>query len=217
MTLFEQKLTQYAARFARDLSITAEHVGGMFGNFHVETGGFKHMQELNPTVAGSRGGYGWPQWTGPRRRAYEAWCTQTGRKLEDEETMYLYIIHELKYGDEQAALRYLKMTTTAKAAAETFCAKYERPGVPHMAKRIKYAEQALKYIQDNNLITKTEPKKAETATAGGIILGGAAAAAATSVEYWPYILIGGFFAMVIGLTLVRYIKLKKEQKNANVA
>lgn len=56
---------------SRDLGLTSYQAAGIVGNFSVETGGFRHQQELNPTVAGSRGGYGMAQWTGPRRRALE--------------------------------------------------------------------------------------------------------------------------------------------------
>lgn len=37
-----------------------------------ERGGFTLLQEQKPTVAGSKGSFGWYQWTGPRRRAYFA-------------------------------------------------------------------------------------------------------------------------------------------------
>ena len=40
---------------------------GWVGNWDVETGGFKQMQEQNP-ASGGYGGYGWGQWTGPRRQ-----------------------------------------------------------------------------------------------------------------------------------------------------
>ena len=58
------------ADLARDFNLTPAQAAGIAGNLAHETGGFKHMQEIQPMIPGSRGGYGFAQWTGPRRRAF---------------------------------------------------------------------------------------------------------------------------------------------------
>ncbi|MCG5029758.1 phage tail tip lysozyme, partial [[Ruminococcus] torques] len=67
-----------APRIMRDLLAEArfgfsrDDVAAIVGNLAHETLGFTKMQEMAPTVRGSRGGYGWAQWTGQRRVAFEA-------------------------------------------------------------------------------------------------------------------------------------------------
>src|SRR5258706_3609441 len=59
MTIFTDKAVRYIPRLQVDLGITREQACGIFGNLGTETGGFTALQEIKPTVAGSRGGYGW--------------------------------------------------------------------------------------------------------------------------------------------------------------
>jgi hypothetical protein len=131
LSLFTEKAIKYVPRLQKDLELTHVQACGLFGNSGTETGGFKHLQELKPVVAGSRGGYGWMQWTGPRRRAYEAWCRTNNLNPADDETNYRYLVHECKT-DEARSITQLRKTTTVEAAAETFMLLNLRPGVPHL-------------------------------------------------------------------------------------
>lgn len=135
----------YGARLQRDLALTREQVAGLLGNADVESAGFNTLQEMKPVVAGSRGGFGWMQWTGPRRRAYEAWGRATGADLSADETNYSYVVQEMK-GDEKAALAALRKAATVDQAATTVCTRYLRPGVPHLDRRIASARAALGYL-----------------------------------------------------------------------
>lgn len=146
MALFEDKCKKYIPRLTKDLSITREQASGIFGNLGTETGGFKHLQELNPVVAGSRGGFGWMQWTGPRRKAYEAWCKKNNLKPADDESNYQYLVYET-LNIETKSLIQLRKTTTPETAAETFCALNLRPGVPHMSSRKAYARRAYEAVK----------------------------------------------------------------------
>ena len=56
-------------RLMRDLGLTDLQAAGLLGNLGHESGGFRQLQEVAPAVAGSRGGWGLAQWTGPRRVA----------------------------------------------------------------------------------------------------------------------------------------------------
>lgn len=139
---FKAAVETYGARFMADLGLEAHQVAGIFGNFAVESDQFRALQEYNPTVKGSRGGWGWAQWTGPRRRQFEAWADKQGLKRDDPEGFYAYTLVELR-GPEAAALRALKQTRTVDAAAESFMRRYERPGVPHLDKRKALAREAM--------------------------------------------------------------------------
>ncbi|XKM41271.1 phage tail tip lysozyme [Rhizobium ruizarguesonis] len=53
---------------SRDFQLSPEQAAGVVGQLGQESAGFGTMQEVNPLVPGSRGGYGYAQWTGPRRK-----------------------------------------------------------------------------------------------------------------------------------------------------
>lgn len=78
---FRAKAPGIMAQLVRDFPITPEDAAAIVGNLGHESQGFTAMQEFKPVVAGSRGGWGWAQWTGPRRRAFEAYCARTGKTL----------------------------------------------------------------------------------------------------------------------------------------
>lgn len=124
-----------------DLDITLEQASGIFGNIGHETGGFKYMQEISPAIPGSKGGYGWMQWTGPRRRAFETWCKANNLKPFEDEANYRYLVHETKT-EEANSLRLLKLTKTVEAATETFMLKNLRPGIKHLNSRYRWARLA---------------------------------------------------------------------------
>src|SRR5262245_59223790 len=79
-----------------DLGFSKAGAAGMAGNLHWECNGFKTLQEIKPVVKGSRGGYGWAQWTGPRRRQYEAWCKSQKLDPASKEANYGFLKHELQ-------------------------------------------------------------------------------------------------------------------------
>lgn len=138
-TAFDNLCVRVIKDLMRDLDLTPEQAAGIVGNAGAESG-LKAIQEANPTSG--RGGFGWFQWTGPRRTAFEKWVKAQGFKQDSYEANYGFLLQELMTS-EKDALRRLKLTTTAKAAAETFEASYERAGVKAWPARVKFAERAL--------------------------------------------------------------------------
>lgn len=135
----------FGQRAAADLGLPQVAVAGLFGNGDVESDGFNARGEYKPIVAGSRGGLSWMQWTGPRRRAFEAWCAANGLDPYSDrgydEAAYRFMVHELQ-GAEASALRALRACTTVDQAATVVCTKYLRPGIPHLDKRLASARRA---------------------------------------------------------------------------
>jgi|SRR5437660_291655 len=167
MTVFTDKVTKYLPRLMNDLDIDRIQAAGIFGNIGTETGGFTAMQEKSPVVKGSRGGYGWLQWTGPRRIKYEAWAKSKGLDPALDETNYQYLVLETKT-DEAHSLVQLKKTSTLEASTETFMEQNLRPGVPNLKSRIGYAHQA---FDAASAVTKTDNKTATAIVIGTVAAG----------------------------------------------
>lgn len=112
------------------------------GNGGGESGGFTAFQEINPTVKGSAGGFGWFQWTGPRRRAFMAWCKKQGLDPKSDEANIGYCIVELK-GDEKHTIAAVAAANGLEAKVKAFERAFERAGKPNYAGRIRWAQRAL--------------------------------------------------------------------------
>lgn len=219
MTVFTDKCKVYIPRLMKDLNITKAQASGIFGNLGVETGGFTALQEKSPIIKGSKGGYGWMQWTGPRRRTYEAWCKAHNYNPALDETNYQYLVYETLH-DEYKSLVQLRKTTTVEAATETFMKQNLRPGVPHLDKRIEYAKKAFAAAQDQS------KSDAATTGAGAVIVatGGGAIAVHNQgwfdwATQWPYWVGGAGLAIAVTFLLVHLyhvgeqkISLKKGKK-----
>jgi len=142
MTKFERICQTYMPRLINDLGITVLDAAAVFGNGGHESGGFETLQESRPVVKGSRGGYGWFQWTGPRRRAFEAFCWVNGLKPWYDEANYRFLVAELM-GTEKQALKALAAARTLDSKTVAFEAAYERAGVKHYPSRKAWALKAL--------------------------------------------------------------------------
>lgn len=139
MATFEQKVALFSARLQRDVGIKGFQADAVFGNAGLESGGMTQMQEINPTAG--RGGLGWFQDTGPRRVAFEKWCTGKSLNPGDDEANYGFLVHELTT-TENVALEALKLTRSRDDAVRVFMERFERPGVPALDKRISWAKRA---------------------------------------------------------------------------
>lgn len=145
---FEARGGWVATHLAAELGLTIEQAAGIVGNPGYESGGFKELQELSPLVEGSRGGYGWSQWTGPRRRAFESWCA--GQRLDpaSDRANYGYILVELK-GDYAYCVNAVRREPTIERCVFVFGRLYEAPAgttathLPGYEERLGYARRAL--------------------------------------------------------------------------
>lgn len=142
------------AQLKRDLmatfGLTGIQAAGVVGNLDHESAGFKSLQEIKPLIAGSRGGYGYAQWTGPRRRAFEAWVQARGLDARSYAANWGFLKHELTNTEERRVLPRLRKARTVEDAARIFSGSSERgnsfdgflrPGIPHMASRIARAKR----------------------------------------------------------------------------
>lgn len=148
MTTPEQTFREIAPPFmdllledfpALDKLDAAAVFGGGAGH---ESNGFTQLQEVRPTVPGSRGGYGWFQWTGPRRKAYEAYCLRNGKDPAAAASNYAFLFVELK-GPEAGTIDALVNAPTLYAKVRAFDEAFERSGVPNYPSRNQWALIAL--------------------------------------------------------------------------
>jgi tail lysozyme len=165
-SLFKQLAPRMMRDLMRDFSPLADfQVAGAVGNGGGESGGFMQIQELKPTVNGSKGGLGFFQWTGMgtakkpgRRRAFEALLKKMDRPPNDYDANYEMLKIELK-GPEKATITALRKTKDVVEATKMFMVKFERPGIPHFEGRVKWSRMALAaYQAEEAKIAKDPPK-----------------------------------------------------------
>jgi hypothetical protein len=144
-THFRATAPAYMRKLVADFpSLDLQDAAAIFGNLGHESLGFTKLQEMSPTVKGSRGGYGWAQWTGPRRRAFEAWCKKHGKDPAADATNYAYLYLELKglEGSESGAVGKVSAAVGLEAKVQAFELAYLRAGVKHYDKRLAWARIA---------------------------------------------------------------------------
>ena len=111
------------------------HVADAFiVNFQDESGLNSGINEANPIVEGSRGGFGFYQLTGPRRTAYEAFAKKRGVRPSDEDAQLDWLMMELK-GSEKKAGNAIYKTSNTSDAAVAIVNQFLRPAKEHAVSR----------------------------------------------------------------------------------
>lgn len=140
---FDEIGSRLQSDLTKDLGLSAEQAAGVVGNLAHESGGFGSLQEIKPLVPGSRGGFGYAQWTGPRRKAFEEWSAANKLDPTSYEANYGFLKHELTNTPEGKVLDALRKAPDAATATEIFSSQFLRPGIPGMGSRHKWTERAL--------------------------------------------------------------------------
>ncbi len=143
---WEQLAPVYISRLSKDLDLTPQQAAGVIGQLGYESDGLQSINERNPAVPGSRGGFGWAQWTGPRRQAFESWASENKADLNDPETNYQFLLHELKDTPEGRVLDAVRGSDDAVSAGRAFTDGFLRPGVPAYANRDSWVQKALNLV-----------------------------------------------------------------------
>jgi hypothetical protein len=164
--------TKIAGRLVADLmselDLTREQALGLVGNLAHESAGFKTLQEVGG------GGFGYAQWTGPRRTEFKQFASARGLKPTSYEANRDFIVKELK-GKERAALRQIKSAKTAEQAATVAMKSYFRPGVPHLDRRIDYTNQFAASLQNsaidaiNRVAPTVPPRRPDSASQSSLL------------------------------------------------
>lgn len=165
MTNFETIAPRFMGRLMDDFDLTHDDAAAIVGNSAFECEGFDDLTEDKPLIPGSRGGYGYMMWTGPRRRAFEAWCKRKGWKGHEFEANYSFLFREL-IGPEGRVLAALRAVPGIEAKTETFMRVFLRPGIPHLEGRIYYAKRCLQMQPETNTAQADAPAAARPVPTG---------------------------------------------------
>lgn len=162
MEFFNKWVSIFIPRLMEDFDLDLLSSVAVFGNAGYESGGFKSLQEKKPVVPGSRGGYGIMQWTGPRRKDYEAYCKRNKLDPADMESNYKFLFLELK-GPEGKVLPKLRAAKSLEEKVSVFMKVFLRPGVLHLDQRVLWAKRAYEAYQDSNVVpvVPSTPEKPE--------------------------------------------------------
>jgi hypothetical protein len=142
--LFRAKAPRFMRQLMADFCFDKLDAAAVFGNAGHESAGFTSMQEIKP-VSG-RGGYGWFQWTGARRRAFEAYCAENDLEPASDAANYAWLFVELS-GAERKAVASVKNASGLRAKVEAFERAFERAGVKHYDSRERWARIALEAFE----------------------------------------------------------------------
>lgn len=173
------------AQFLLDKGYDDIHVAAIMGNMRAEAGGTPGNDFNTGAVEiGSGAGHGICQWTGSRwdgPGGLLEFAESQGKDWTDLQVQLDYLWTELQanwiggytvssasddppyptsvYGSK---LRF-EQATELEDAVEAFCYGFERPGIPHISRRIEYAEQYLEMMRSDGPSTDAQKRVVEAA------------------------------------------------------
>jgi hypothetical protein len=142
---------------SKDFQLSPEQAAGIVGQLGQESAGFGSLQEKNPVVPGSRGGFGYAQWTGPRRKQFEAYAQENGLDPTSYEANYGFLKNELANTPEGAVLGDLRNAPDAMTAGRVFTDKFLRPGIPNYDSRDAWTKRALAFAAAPTEVASLDP------------------------------------------------------------
>lgn len=133
-----QRATAVRDRLAADFNLSTDQAAGIVGNLQSESG-IQAVQEGAPTSG--RGGYGWAQWTGPRRDAFEKWAADNKLDPKSDEANYGFLQQELQSKQYAGTLDRIRQSGSAGQSAQIFENEYERPAPGSTGRRMAFASE----------------------------------------------------------------------------
>lgn len=167
---FSKKAPAIMNLLMADFGLTDIQAAAILGNLGHESAGLTAFQEINP-IGGGRGGYGWAQWTGPRRKEFEAYCARNHLDPKSDKANYGWLFTELS-GPYASAITATKKANSIKAAVRAFENYYEKAGVKNYNSRETWARRAFTAYHTSDDVNETKRVQTRLAELGlGKILG----------------------------------------------
>lgn len=139
--------SQLKGDLMRDFKLNDTAATGIVASLAAESGGFKTMQEINPQGGpNARGGYGYAQWTGPRRKQFEKYAADNNLDINSYAANYGFLKTELQ-GPEGRILADLNNAKDAREATTMFTGSAQsgkgflRPGIPNWGGRYSWTDR----------------------------------------------------------------------------
>jgi len=150
---FDTKAPEVMHRLMGDFGLDKLAAAKVLGNLGHESQGFTAFHEKG--LPFNKGGLSWAQWTGPRRREFEAWSAANHVDPRSDEAGYGFLKHELKgkYAGSVAALKH-------GASLETFERMFEGAGVKAYGSRHAYERRALQAYDRSPAVASGTPASA---------------------------------------------------------
>jgi len=136
----DERMSGVRDELSQRLGISPAAASGIVSNLNAESG-IQGINEVNPAVPGSRGGFGWAQWTGPRRDAFEAYAAQNHLDPSSDAANMGFLVQELttKYPQVLAQLR--RGDISAREAADIVARGYIIPPSDKVEGHVSDAER----------------------------------------------------------------------------
>jgi hypothetical protein len=133
----------------RDLGITREQAAGIVGNIMHESGGLNPAinqgGKIGPPEGGGETGYGWVQWSGPRKDEYLQFAKDNNMDPGSPAANYAFLLKELK-GPYSGVIAQLKLAGSVAEAAQVMFSKYEIPAdTASLPPRVNFANTAMNW------------------------------------------------------------------------
>lgn len=122
----------------RDFGLNATQAAGIVGNLAHESAGFTAYNQFDGNTRDNKGGVGWAQWTGPRRREFEGFVAKNNLDPNAYSTNYSFLKQELQ-GQYAPVISRLQNAATIDDAVKIFEQGFERAGVKNYTSRTRYA------------------------------------------------------------------------------
>lgn len=129
----------------KTFNLTKEQALGPLGFMGFESGDFNHMHQMGANPA--TGDLGYPQWSGSRRRAMEAWVAKNmpGVRSDSDEASRAYLEYDLKT-NHPGILRALQNTTTPDQSMAAWV-PYEGPYGPGTYEWNLHHQKLMQYVR----------------------------------------------------------------------
>ncbi|QPM89159.1 phage tail tip lysozyme [Pseudooceanicola algae] len=125
---------------------------GFLGNFVAESG-----PGLDTAAIGDNGNaLGMAQWNGPRRRELERFAQSRGKPATDLDTQIDFLFHELETSEAKPWAR-IREARDAGEAARLISDLFERPGTPHLPRRLGAARSIMTQYSQGGVPRWTGP------------------------------------------------------------
>lgn len=173
------------AQFLLDKGYDEIHVAAIMGNMRAEAGGTPGMDfDTGSVEIGSGAGHGICQWTGSRWDGPGGlldFAQSQGKEWTDLQVQLDFLWTELQanwiggytvsqgsddppyptsvYGSRTR----FEQASELEEAVESFCYGFERPGIPHISRRIEYARQYLDMMRSDSPSTDAQRRVVEAA------------------------------------------------------